>query len=247
MSSILKALEKVEQERNAQHEGPLGRFHKERERRKVWVVPACVLSGAAAAALITFAAMGGFSGGEKVPAKAAVAQAPQPLPAPAPAPAPVAVEVAVPTVVQEGRPAAKGGPEAEVPALRPGRSAREAAPLAGARQGEAEVRRPSQSAAGRVPSTPAVAPAVAHTPEAPPTPEPAPAAQGATWVAPTPIRVTGIAWQKDAGSSVAMVNGRQVYEGETVEGSRVKEILPDRVRFLSASGGTFDVPLGAGQ
>ena len=40
-----------------------------------------------------------------------------------------------------------------------------------------------------------------------------------------------------------MVNGRPVAEGATVEGARVEEIFPDRVRFSFANR-TFEVSLG---
>jgi general secretion pathway protein B len=60
---------------------------------------------------------------------------------------------------------------------------------------------------------------------------------------PTPsMTVSGIAWQKDTAFRMAVVNGSPVKEGGTVEGTTVKEILPDRVRF-SFKGKEFEVPM----
>ena len=62
MSSILKALEKVEESRSTRRNvGASGLAKRPERRRPAWVVPAGVLGGAAFAALVTFAAMGGFS------------------------------------------------------------------------------------------------------------------------------------------------------------------------------------------
>jgi general secretion pathway protein B len=61
--------------------------------------------------------------------------------------------------------------------------------------------------------------------------------------APTPMMtVSGIAWQKDTSFRMAVVNGSPVREGGTVEGTTVKEILPDRVRF-SYNGKEFEVSM----
>jgi general secretion pathway protein B len=61
MSSILKALEKVEQSQTGRRSsGPSG-LARSGKARPAWVLPAGILGGAAVAALVTFAAMGGFS------------------------------------------------------------------------------------------------------------------------------------------------------------------------------------------
>jgi general secretion pathway protein B len=59
------------------------------------------------------------------------------------------------------------------------------------------------------------------------------------------LKVTGIAWQNDGQEHIAIVNGVSVSEGSRVEGARVEKIFPDRVRF-SAENGSFEVPLGKG-
>jgi general secretion pathway protein B len=61
--------------------------------------------------------------------------------------------------------------------------------------------------------------------------------------APPALTVSGIAWQKGGGDRFAMVNGSPVGEGATVAGAKVLEILPDRVRF-SRDGSTFEVAIG---
>jgi general secretion pathway protein B len=57
------------------------------------------------------------------------------------------------------------------------------------------------------------------------------------------LTVSGIAWQKDSTDRVAVVNGTSVSEGVMVEGARVEEIFQDRVRF-SFDKQTFDISLG---
>lgn len=58
------------------------------------------------------------------------------------------------------------------------------------------------------------------------------------------LHVGGIAWQKDSASPMAIVNGTPVAEGSTVGGARVEKIYQERVRF-SHKGRTFDVGLGS--
>jgi general secretion pathway protein B len=60
---------------------------------------------------------------------------------------------------------------------------------------------------------------------------------------PPALKVTGIGWQKGNADRLAIVNGRAVTEGAVVEGARVEEIFPDRVRF-SFNDKTFEIPLG---
>jgi general secretion pathway protein B len=68
--------------------------------------------------------------------------------------------------------------------------------------------------------------------------EPAPAQR------PAPaIKVSGIAWQKDGADRIAVVNGIPVSEGMTVSGVRVEQIFPEKVRF-SFEKRTFEVGVG---
>jgi general secretion pathway protein B len=57
------------------------------------------------------------------------------------------------------------------------------------------------------------------------------------------LQVTGIGWQKDNANRMAIVNGRPVVAGNFVEGAKVEEILPDRVRF-SINGRSLEITVG---
>jgi general secretion pathway protein B len=57
------------------------------------------------------------------------------------------------------------------------------------------------------------------------------------------IRINGIAFQNNSADNMAIVNGVPVSNGATVEGVKVVEILSDRVRF-SNKGEKFEVLLG---
>lgn len=57
------------------------------------------------------------------------------------------------------------------------------------------------------------------------------------------IKVNGIAFQDGSSDSMAVVNGVPVTNGSVVEGARVEDIQRDRVRF-SYGGEKFEVPLG---
>ncbi len=57
------------------------------------------------------------------------------------------------------------------------------------------------------------------------------------------LRVSGIAWQKDSASRLAIVNGQPVGLGAAVSGATVDEIFPDLVRF-SYKGEKIEVGLG---
>lgn len=268
MSSILKALEKVEESRTARREGNLVGMSRERQRRSPWVIPACVLTGAAAAALATYAAMGGFARHPAVashPAPSVSASSEPAVSAPVPAPPAAPAAVAPPAVPQAAprtdapviaKAAAPSAPA--TPAPRAG-AAKAAKPTAQAVKGpedigarpmtkkevaaslEVALRRP----VARAGTSEQPHPAAAVKPQAQKALRPA-AAQASSSAAPPAFKVTGIAWQKDASSSIAMINGHPVGEGATVEGAKVLEIQPEKVK-LSGSSGIFEVPLGAGQ
>lgn len=57
------------------------------------------------------------------------------------------------------------------------------------------------------------------------------------------LRVNGIAFQDGVADSVAIVNGVPVSSGSAIEGTKVEAIQKDRVRF-SYKGETFEIPLG---
>ena len=80
----------------------------------------------------------------------------------------------------------------------------------------------------------------ALTPEPKPVPLPVPVAPVVAPVRPA-LKVNGIAFQ-DGADSVAVVNGTTVSKGSVIEGARVDEIQKDRVRF-SRGGETFSIIL----
>ena len=90
------------------------------------------------------------------------------------------------------------------------------------------------------PAPPQVKPAITAPLEAPVVEPPRPVAAPS---APA-LKVTGIGWQKDAASRYAVINGTAVSEGGSVEGARVEEIMPDRVRLRT---GERVIELGLGK
>lgn len=57
------------------------------------------------------------------------------------------------------------------------------------------------------------------------------------------LKLTGIAWQKDSASRYAVVNGVAVSQGSIIGGAKIEEILPDKVRF-SMGQRSFDLLWG---
>ena len=63
-------------------------------------------------------------------------------------------------------------------------------------------------------------------------------------VAPQPsLKLSGIIWQEEPSERRAMINGRIATEGSIIEGVKVVEIHPTRVRFLH-NGRHFEISLG---
>lgn len=271
MSSILKALEKAEESNSTKRSAGDSGLIRSRRSRPVWVMPSAVLGGAVVAALATFAAMGGFSRHASVaqapavlakPASVVVAPAnivpekPAATPAPTAAPAAVAPTAVAPVavapvaaaganpktapvaslkVVQPQNP--KAAPLTVKAATMPAKSAPVTAKAVPAQPGKAR-------SAGPAALHPAGSQAVAPQPavvQAAPVPEPAPVAAAAPHR--PELKVSGIAWQNNGESSFAVVNGRAVLQGGTVDGYKVLEIQRDAVKFSGANGITV-VPLG---
>lgn len=307
MSSILKALEKVEESQSTRRDGGPGGFKKRRERRSRWVLPVAVIGGATVAALATFAAMGGFSrsAAPVVEAKAVAKPAPTvvaPLAQPSGAPATPAQQVQQlpqPSQAQEAALPGQGAPDqaaaepvppipplpapkaatdavakrvigGATPVVRtksaariaPAKAAPAAARSAKAAPGQAARLQPVRQQAVKAPAAQPVR-ATAQQPAritaqqpAPQQVVAAPVQTGSAAQAPAPakadkgrsdhLRVTGIAWQKDSASSGAIVNGRMLQQGGTVDGYRVEQILEDKVIFSGAAG-KVEIPLGAGE
>jgi len=260
MSSILKALEKVEESQNTRRSGGGNAFVIARKRRPGWVIPAGVLGGAVVASLVTFAAMGGLS--RPAPRVASLQAAPNQT-AVAP-PAPVLV---VPSYQVVEEPAAR--PEQTLtrqPAEAVAVPAKVAAPArvvalppkvaaVPAKSSPAPARRPAAKARPRPAALPfhaipVVQPSAAEIAAArlksASAPVPLARAQATGQASRQDLRVTGIAWQKESGSSAAIVNGRTLKEGATVDGYKVERIFENHVTF-SGSNGRLKIPLGGGE
>ena len=236
MSSILKALKKLEEEKSARRSDPVDiaggivRSGGLDRRPPRWRAAAAMVGVAAGAVLATYALMGGHGGRrEEPPAAPAVARPPQ--------------EPVIPSSPPRGAaPAPQPAPQPQSPSRQP-----VAHPLP-----------PGRSAAGMDERRPPPSPLPPGTPAAPaaeevlrpPLQEPPPKSAAAVPPVSSPVAparpsfsVTGIAWQKDGASRMAVVNGTAVSRGGRVGGARVEEIYPDRVR-LSLDGDTFEVTLG---
>jgi len=272
MSSILKALEKAEESNSTKRMAGDSDLIRSRKSRPTWVLPGAVLGTAALAVLVTFAIMGGFSRPAPsaklpvvvtktapapsvatpvntvietpaiVPEQAAPGGSVKAAPVPGPkAPlvsnrkaaakpeAKVTPQVnakAAPQVNAKAAPQvnAKAAPQVSAKVTSPLKSKTATLPVGKAQAAVTKVQAvPAQTAPAqaRVEAAPAVVPVPAH-------PEP---------------KVSGIAWQSTGESSFAVVNGRAVLQGSTVDGFKVLEIHQDAVKF-SGSNGTFEVLLG---
>ena len=69
------------------------------------------------------------------------------------------------------------------------------------------------------------------------------ASQRVSAAPPPSLKLSGIIWQEEPGERRAMINGRVVTEGSMIEGVKVVEIHPTRVRF-SHNGKPFEITLG---
>ena len=239
MSSILKALKKLEQEKAVRHNGNTDiakgilRNVPKGKKRPGWLFPVSMAGAALVASLVTFALMAGFQPANRsaaTDAKSQEAIKTPPVPARGPS-APMAESRDALRRIgnQSDRVVPKTMRTVKSPV--PGKS-----PSAGIRSA-----RPLPEAAWESPSLPSDAPSPPKAQEsaakAGPLMKPA---LGRSLLA---LTVTGIAWQKDSTDRIAIVNGTSVSEGVMVEGARVEEIFQDRVRF-SFDKQTFDISLG---
>ena len=266
MSSILKALEKVEESQNTRRSGGGNAFVISRKRRPGWVIPAGVLGGAVVASLVTFAFMGGLS--RPAPQVASLQAAPNQTAAVPPAPAQLVPSYQVveePAVRPEQTLTRQPAEAVAVPAkvAAPVKVAAPARVVAlptkvvavPAKRSPAPARPPAAKARPRPAALPfqdipVVQPSAAEIAAArfrsPPAAVPLPKAQATGQASRQDLRVTGIAWQKESGSSAAIVNGRTLKEGATVDGYKVERIFENHVTF-SGSNGRLKIPLGGGE
>ena len=61
---------------------------------------------------------------------------------------------------------------------------------------------------------------------------------------PASLRISGIIWSEDPSKRIAVINGITVTEGSLIEGVKVVEIHPTRVRFFH-NNQSFEIPLGS--
>jgi general secretion pathway protein B len=225
MSSILEALKKLEDEKTARLSGAgniAGKVVKAGRRprqRPWWLVPAGMAAVAASAVLVTYLLMSGFSTRNETARTPAVSPPLQPQQAAAPAAALAPPPLPSPAVADKEIFPEKGG-----------RTASPALPSAAlsARQVSPPVATPHQQTETRKVEEPVALPPQVTKPGVSDIPA---------------LNVSGIAWQKGGAERFAMINGKPVAEGATVDGARVEEIFPDRVRFSFANR-TFEVSLG---
>jgi general secretion pathway protein B len=240
MSSILKALKKLEEQKapRPQYELDLSSgIMRERKagRHRRWVMPAGMAAVAIAAALATYAVMALHHQADTKENKTKVASAiglslpPQPATAPPSSPdSPAATSIentaAVRTTVTgDSTSAATATTANSKPAILTTRQ---------------------QPKSGKTPK-PVPSAAIAEIPAAsvasPPPPERTDTPASASRI--PNLRLSGIAWQKDSANRYAVVNGMAVSQGSTIEGAKIEEILPDKVRF-SIGSRNFEVPMG---
>jgi len=239
MSSILKALKKLEQEKTLRREGEIDLSREilqdawRRKARFSRPLAAAITTIVLLLALITILLSRGTAPIQQtqtppppreaalsVEQKAAPPEVILPKPVPAsPQPAEAVVQKPAPATRLQPAPATTQQPTAKIPVPLP--------PL-----------QPRHEQTESIPSLPSTAspPATLPPPSAKKPEPPAESAEPA-------FSVSGIAWNKDSADRLAIINGQPLTTGSAVGGAVVEEILPDRVRF-SRGGGSFEVHLG---
>lgn len=66
---------------------------------------------------------------------------------------------------------------------------------------------------------------------------------GRSTKAPSSLRISGIIWSEEPSKRIAVINGMSLTEGSDIDGIKVVEILPARVRFFH-NNLSFEIPLG---
>jgi general secretion pathway protein B len=239
MSSILKALKKLEEEKYVRRDGKVDvvkgmlRSTPRHNGRPRWVLPVSIAGSACVAAIVTYLVMGAPSDRlrgsdpanplqaaydddngkdsllKPLPEKKTEAFRPMNEPSVAEAPKAVSRKKAVPPVAAPNRATRTSSRMPEIP-VKPQPSARERLPA----------------------DNPGI-----------PASDPDKTAQPSGTRQMPVLAVSGIAWQKDGSDRLAVVNGISVTEGMVVGGAVVEKIFQDKVRF-SHGMRTFDVPVG---
>lgn len=231
MSLILDALKKLEQEKAARKDGAVNiateilRMERPQRRRKGSAFLAVAAVGAGLAVFAVLALREG-TGVLKPP------------PPPAPTQAPAASRAAMPAPLPSPPPPPK---PAELPAAQPP-----------ADIGKGELPPPPAKPREMPPSPPPAKPVETPLTRPRAVSRPQPAAAAANKERETPensangsaarLRVSGIVWQEERSARRAFINGNIASEGSVIDGARIVEIYPGRIRF-SREGKWFDVPL----
>jgi general secretion pathway protein B len=235
MSSILKALKRLEQQKmvrkDADHDiAWIVRGEDYRpEKKRQWPMFVSLVAVALLAVLSTYWFMGGFHGATRgslsrsgKEARSSSGIPPVTVPAPPQSSRPDTPPVSIHDSATVP-PAVVNGPAEKI-----------------LRRSTAELSLKSDREGGKGPAT-----ALPRVPQPQaalrPRPEPAPVPLTPKPSLPT-LKVTGIAGEKDSPVHLAIVNGTSVVEGSMVNGVKVEKILPDRVRFTFENR-SFDVPL----
>lgn len=243
MSSILKALKKLEAEKAARLSGQVEisrailteKAPRPGHRSRLPVI-FCVLVMAVA---VLGGSMALWRSRGSTPSGTLQANAPLVPTQPAPVKAsPSSQPAAVPSAQVPAAPAAvvNRTPSAAVPVPPPLPKPREQLPR---QASPAPVRETVPTPFAR----PLPAPVATPQPPADTTARPAPVPASPQPHAVPALRVSGIAWQKDSTSRLAIVNGQPVGLGAAVDGATIEEIFPDRVRF-AYKGEKIEVGLG---
>jgi hypothetical protein len=253
MSSILKALKKLEEEKAAKqgHRIDITRDIFGAAQQPVtgprWPLMAAGAAGAVALGVVGYLFF----------AKPGTRPTPPPVPtetrlrAEGPSPAPAVEPLkAVPQQPQDTRPVAPKPVPTKVASPAPSKAVatRPKAPVSATTRPAKDTAKPKAPAPSPVPVISANHPVLSNPPVPPQqvkqavpvatAPSPAPAATA------TPkITVTGIAYNKEAAERLAVINGVPVGEGKSVSGVKVEEIMPDKVRFSSGQK-SFEVQVG---
>ncbi len=226
MSSILEALKKLEDEKTARLNGAgniAGKVVKSGRRprqRPGWLLPAGMACAAATAAAATYMLMDVYSIGKgpaHPPAPAPLSR-PQSVATPPGAPVQPVQTITAPPVAPEPAPDLPHAAIHDKIVTSPSSQVVRKKGMVNMTP-QRQIKEPVKDEKHVIPPQPAALPDLPR------------------------LKVTGIGWQKDGVDRVAVVNGRAVYEGAVIEGAKVQEIFPDRVRFSFADR-TFDVPLG---
>lgn len=231
MSSILKALKKVEEEKSSPRGANTDIARavlmgvQRREGKPVWVFAASLAGAALVAAALTYliTERATLPRDGRPPAEVVTKVQPESTRVVSPPPADLLRD---PHKSAEGltRPTNRRHDIASMNSAKSPRIVMPAKPSATIQRPKGSERQRSEEAALAIPAIP--------TAEALPVQRPAPM-----------VTVSGIAWQKDGADRLAVVNGVAVSEGMTVSGVKVEKIFPDRVRF-SFEKRTFEVGVG---